>query len=114
MIVRAALAAFVTVGCSCHEPSVASTSTSPGTPAPSSPGVIPMMGTLHELAGLLASDSVTVDTFVRRFGPIAADHGRGAALDLCCADARFTRVQLWRDVDTDIPSMLALDLVPAA
>jgi hypothetical protein len=72
-----------------------------------------MIDTVQDLARVLASASVTVDSLVRRLGPIDADHSADAALDLRSADARFSRVQLWRDADTGLPSMLALDLAPA-
>ncbi len=72
-----------------------------------------MIDTVRDRARLLASDSVTVEAFVRRLGPIVADEGSGVSLDLRSGDARFIRVQLWRDVETGVPSMLALDLVPA-
>ena len=120
VIARAALAAL---GAFTAVPAIGCAGVDPATPpagpvttlAPvAGPGATPMLDTVRDLARLLATSSVTVDDFVRRFGPITADHGPSAALDLGGADARFRRVQLWRDADTGVPTMLALELAPAA
>jgi hypothetical protein len=73
-----------------------------------------MIDTVRDLARLFASDSVTVEAFVRRLGPIVADEGIGVSLDLRSSDPRFSHVELSRDVETGVPSMLLLELAPAA
>jgi len=78
------------------------------------PGAPLMLDTVHDLARLLASSSVTVDAVVHRVGPVTTDHGADAAMDLQSSDPRFSHVQLWRDADTGVPSMLALDVAPTA
>jgi hypothetical protein len=116
MNARAAIAAAVVAACARHDPAptpAPTTGPPPAPVAPAAPGAA-MIETVHELARLLASGTVTVDALVHRLGPITIDHGRGGGVELRSADPRVARILLWRDADTGVPSMLDLDLTPGS